>query len=91
MDCRPFVALNDLAHVSSGTISQIPSGLVVGVREEKEQKDYLQVTGMGSVQESFLARGVWPSACGWGRGPAEVVTPADLPRFHDVIRTMAGK
>ena len=89
-DTRPFVALNDLAHVSSHQINQIPASLVTGVREEKEQKDYIQVTGLTSVQENFLTRGVWPSACGWGRGSAEVVTPTDLPRFHDTVRAMAA-
>lgn len=91
VDTRPFVALNDLAHISSGTITTIPAALVSGIRDEKEQKDYLQVNGMPAVQEAFLARGEWPSASGWGRGPAEVVTPADLPRFHDVVRALAGK
>lgn len=90
-DSRPFVALNDLAHVSSGHIAAIPASQVSGVRDEKEQKDYLHVASMMTAHENFLVRGVWPSACGWGRGAAEVVTPADLPRFHAVVRSMAGK
>lgn len=87
-DCRPFVALNDLAHVSSRTIAPIPASLISGVRDEKEQKDYLNVAGMMTAHENFLGRGVWPSASGWGREPGEVVTFADLPRFHDTIRGM---
>lgn len=90
-DSRPFVALNDLAYVSSGRISTVPASMVSGVRDEKEQKDYLQVNGLAAAQENFLVRGVWPSASGWGREPAEVVTLADLPRFHDVVRAMAKK
>ena len=90
-DARPFVALNDLAHISSQTITPLASAQVCGVRDEKEQKDYFQVANMASAHESFLGRGVWPSACGWGRAPGEVVTPVDLPRFHDVVRTMAGR
>lgn len=90
-DSRPFVALNDLAYISSREISPIPAAMVSGVRDEKEQKDYLQVNGMQTAQENFLVRGVWPSASGWGRGPADVVTLADLPRFHDVVRAMAQK
>jgi predicted dehydrogenase len=90
-DSRPFVALNDLAYISSRTIAKIPPHLVAGVRDEKEQKDYLQVQDMPAVQDNFLARGVWPSSVGWGRGPVEVVTPADLPRLHEVVRGMAGR
>lgn len=91
LDSRPFVALNDLAHISSRFIAKIPPGRVSGVRDEKDQKDYLHVGDMMTAHENFLVRGVWPSACGWGREPGEVVTPADLPRFHDTVRAMAAK
>ena len=87
----PFVALNDLAHVSSRTIAAIPPEQVKGVRDEKEQKDYLHVPGMAAAHEAFLVRGQWPSASGWGRAPGEVVAPADLPRFHETVRSMARK
>jgi predicted dehydrogenase len=90
-DSRPFVMLNDLAYVSSGRIAPIPASQVSGVRDEKEQTDYLHVASMMTTHENFLVRGVWPSACSWGREPGEVVTPADLPRFHGVVRAMAGK
>jgi predicted dehydrogenase len=91
IDTRPFVTLNDLAYVSSGRIAPIPPEQITGVRDEKEQKDYLNVTEMAAAQENFLTRGVWPSAAGWAREPGEVVTPADLPRFRDIVRKMAGK
>jgi predicted dehydrogenase len=90
-DSRPFVALNDLAYVSSGVIALIPSAQVSGVRDEKEQKDYLHVASMMTAHENFLVRGAWPSASGWGRAPGEVVTLTDLPRFHGVVRQMAAK
>ncbi|MBL9189766.1 MAG: Gfo/Idh/MocA family oxidoreductase [Opitutaceae bacterium] len=90
-DSRPFVVLNDLAHVSSGRISTIPASLVSPVRDEREQKDYLSVANITTVQENFLNRGEWPGEHGWGRVPGEVATPADLPRFHDVVRAMAGR
>ena len=88
-DSRPFVALSDLAYVSSGRIAPIPAEQVGGVRDEKDQKNYLEVATMPAAQDNFLGRGVWPGASGWGRDPGEVVTPADLPRLHDVVRTMA--
>lgn len=90
-DTRPFTMLNDLAHVSSGIIAPIPWDRVTAVRDEKEQKDYLDVAGLTATQENFIWRGVWPSACGWERPPGVVVTPADLPRFHDTVRAMVKK
>ena len=88
-DSRSFVALNDLAYISSREISTIPASLVSTVRDEKEQKDYLQVAGLVAAQETFLVRGIWPGASGWNRRPGEVATPADLPRFHQIVRAMA--
>jgi predicted dehydrogenase len=87
-DSRAFVALNDLAHVSSHLIAPIPSHLVSTVREEKEQKDYLHVAGMLTTQENFLVRGIWPGASGWEREPGEVVTAGDLARFHETVAAM---
>lgn len=87
-DSRPFVALNDLAHVSSKRVAAIPPERITGVRDEKEQKDYLDVTGLTAAQDNFTLHGNWPSVTGWAREPGEIVTMADLPRFHDVLRQM---
>jgi predicted dehydrogenase len=89
-DSRPIVVLNDLAHVSSGSIHPIPAHLVSKERDEKEQKEYLSVAGMPKIVENFLCRGIWPGYAGWRRDNGEVVTPADLHRFHDVVRGMAA-
>jgi predicted dehydrogenase len=91
VDSRPFVLLNNLAHVSSGTITPVPASMVRGVRDEKEQKDYLDISSMVAAHENFLVKGVWPSANGWRRATGDVATLADLPRFHDTVRAMAGK
>lgn len=91
VDSRPFVALNDLAYVSSRYIAPIPAEYLSVVRDEKEQKDYLNVAGMATVHENFLTRGLWPGASGWKRDPGEVTTLGDLSRFHDTIRAMAVK
>jgi len=88
-DCRPFVMLNDLAYVSSGRIAPIPAALVTGVRDEKDQKDYLEVAGMGSTIDQFLTLGVWPGSNGWERDRGEVVTGEDLPRLAGVVASMA--
>ncbi len=90
-DSRPFVALNDLAHISSGRIAPIPASFVTGQRDEIQQKDYLNVAGMNSAIEAFLNRNEWPGTHGWGRESSEVTTLADLPRFDATIRAMAGK
>lgn len=90
-DSRPFVHLNDLAHISSGHIAAIPPERISTVREEKEQKEYLHVVDMAAAHEAFLTKGVWPSASGWSRAPAEIATPADLPRFHEIVRAMAKR
>jgi len=89
-DSRPLVVLNDLAHISSGRILPIPAHLVTLVRDPKEQKDYVNVAGMAKVVDNFLSRGIWPGYAGWRRDNGEVVTPADLPRFHGVVGAMAA-
>ena len=88
-DCRPFVALNSLAYVSSRTIREFPPEAVVPVRDEKEQLDYLNVPHLPAAQEQFLEHGVWPGETRWGRTPGEVATMSDLPRFGEVVRAMA--
>jgi predicted dehydrogenase len=89
-DSRPLVELNDLAHVSSGSILPVPAHLVSLTRDEKEQKDYLTVNGLSKVVDNFLSRGIWPGYAGWRRDNGEVVTRADLPRFLPTVRAMAG-
>jgi predicted dehydrogenase len=90
VDSRPFVALNDLSYVSSGEITTLGGSQVEKVRDEKEQKDYLRIADLPIVQDKFTQRGQWPSDGGWARPAAEVVTPADLPRFHDVVRSIVA-
>ncbi len=89
-DSRPLVVLNDLAHISSGGIHPIPAHLVSMARDAKEQKDYVSVAGMQKTVDNFLGRGIWPSYAGWRRDNGEVVTPADLGRFHGIVREMAA-
>jgi hypothetical protein len=47
------------------------------------------VTGLPAACEAFLERGTWPGENGWGRTHGPTVSPADLPRFHDVVRALA--
>jgi hypothetical protein len=46
---------------------------------------------MSKVVDNFLSRGIWPSYAGWRRENGEVVTPADLTRFRDVVLSMAAQ
>ena len=89
-DCRPFVKLNDLAYVSSGRIAPIPTALVGRVRDEIDQKEYIDVAGIGTMIDQFLNLGLWPGSNGWGRDQGEVVTGADLPRLDGIVRAMAA-
>jgi len=88
VDSRPFVILNDLAHVSSGQISAIPAERITHVRDEKEQKDYINVAGMTGAIDRFLQKGDWPGAHGWNRETGAKVTVHDLSRFHETVRSM---
>jgi hypothetical protein len=90
-DSRPFVALNDLAYISSKRVTQIPPELITAVRDAKEQKDYIKVANMPAAHENFLTRGVWPGPAGWQRETGEPVTPADLPRLEEVVHAMAKR
>ncbi|HVU25486.1 MAG TPA: Gfo/Idh/MocA family oxidoreductase [Opitutus sp.] len=90
-DSRPFVILNDLAYVSSQRIVPVPAECVCAERNDKEQKEYLEVAGLRSAQAAFLMHGTWPGANGWKRDPAAVATCGDLPRFRDTIAAMAQR
>lgn len=88
VDSRPFVILNDLAHVSSGHIAPFPAEKITRVRDEKEQKDYINIAGMPGMIDRFLQQGEWPGPHGWNRNTGDPVTPQDLDRFHDTVRRM---
>ena len=91
VDSRPFVALNGLAHISSGRITAIPPAYVSRLRDEKDQTEYVAVAGIAAAIDKFLTSGTWPGANGWNREHGETVTPADLPRLYTVVREMAAK
>jgi predicted dehydrogenase len=90
LDSRPFVVLNDLAYVSSGLIANVKPEKISAVRDEKEQKDYINVAGLQAAQEAFVQQGDWPGENGWGDRTGEVVGVVDLSRFHETIRKIAG-
>ncbi len=93
VDSRPFVTLNNLAYISSGEITAIPSGLIKSVVHPHDAQNYLAVEGMPAALNDFLAHGRWPgTTLGWRAGtPAAPVTPADLPRFIPTLQTLVSR
>ena len=75
---------------TSREVAAIPRESIVPERDEKEQKEYYNVKGLQAAQDNFTLRGLWPSAGGWKHARAEVVTHADLTRFHDTLRAMVS-
>ncbi len=89
-DSRPFVWLNNLAYVSSGTIAAFPAD-AVSVREgEPANGAHLAVAGLADAMRAFLAHSSWPGeTLGWRDAGASWATPWRLPEFHDVVRRLA--
>lgn len=92
-DSRPFVALNNLAYVSSGEITPFPAACIRQVVGDKDAQLYVDVDGLPAAMDAFLASGDWPgTARGWRVSrPAGSVTPADLPRFLETLRAILGR
>lgn len=90
IDSRPFVMLNNLAHVSSGTIQSFaPERLHTHV-DPREQKNYCSVAGLTAAQDAFLATGTWPADLGAPPEPPPLTTAADLSRFHATVAALAS-
>ncbi|EIP99786.1 putative dehydrogenase [Opitutaceae bacterium TAV1] len=91
-DSRAFVHFNGLSYVASGEITTIPAAARHFVRNEKDQRDYLNVTGLAGAMQTFLDEGRWPSeTCGWPRQrPAAVVAPSDITRLGETITRITG-
>jgi hypothetical protein len=53
--------------------------------------EYLSAAELPRLMEGFLSRGIWPGSQGWGREPGEVVTKADLGRFHETVKAMVAQ
>ncbi len=85
-DTREFVALHDLAYVSSGGIHNIPDKFVS--HTPKDTGGLLSaIAGIEEAAVAFVSTGKLPAdqRCPWAvRG--ETVTPADLARFVPLIR-----
>ncbi len=89
IDSRPFVHLNNLAHISSGEITPFPKALVTPVQNAQDQFDYFEVDGLGEALDQFFTQGTWPGQNKFGRTtPARLTTPNDLRITHEVVRRM---
>ncbi len=90
VDSRPFVHINNLAYLSSGTIAVHPADRVSTRRDGQDQTLYYHVEGLAEAMEAFLETGVWPGEHGWRTQSARLATVADLPRLDEAIRAIAA-
>ncbi len=89
-DCRPFVALNDLAYVAAGAIATIPREQTRRSSPDGSTGENVAIWNIRDVCEEFLASGRFPSRQGvaWGR-PGGRAAIDSLPKLLDVVRQMA--
>lgn len=91
VDSRAFVALNDLAYVSSQKIVTLAADQVRSQRNEQDQKNYFVINNLANTQDAFIHQGIWPSEAGWKRdAPARLVGPSELAQFRSVVHAMAA-
>ncbi|MET0261323.1 MAG: Gfo/Idh/MocA family oxidoreductase [Rariglobus sp.] len=93
VDSRPFVAINNLAYVSSGTIDTFPASAIKSSINPQDNQTYLTVDGLRAALDDFLTHGRWPGAVRHWRAsaPAALVTPADLPRFMPSVQAIIAR
>jgi predicted dehydrogenase len=88
-DCRPFVYLNDLAHISSGMIGSPPPDKLTLEPHDDASGPCVAIAGIEQDIERFIVDGLWPGAHGWGRESSpRLVTPQDLPQLNGVVDAM---
>ena len=100
-DCRPFVALNDLAYIAAGRIVTVPEEYVVrragdasaggvgSIGTSDGPSGFAAITGVEEAVEEFLASGRMPSEqhAPWAV-PGGRATMADIPRLRAVVTAM---
>ncbi len=84
LDCRPFVQLNALALIASGTITTIPAACVKPAGD-----GFLNVDELPEALDEFILSGRFPSTQGrpWAV-PGGSATPSDLPELNRIISRM---
>lgn len=89
-DSRPFVVLNNLAYVSSGEITRLPSADVKSAISETDDGHRLVVAGLGDAFADFLDHGRWPGVSRrWRAGaPAKIVGCASLNDFMSTLQKL---
>jgi predicted dehydrogenase len=90
-DCRPFVHLNDLAHISSMTIATLPPEKLTMEPHDMPGELCIAIKGIEDDVERFVECGIWPGEQSWGReAEPRIVTPQDLPELESVVEAMSG-
>jgi predicted dehydrogenase len=90
-DCRSFVYLNDLVHISSTTIENLPpEKLTLEPHDHPEDGLCVAIKGIEDDVERFIECGIWPGERSWGReAEPRIVTPRDLPELSAVVEAMS--
>jgi len=87
VDCRPFVALNNLAYLAAGRIATVPDRHLA----RDAAADTVGIVGLPEAVERFLATSELPSAQGlaWA-APGGSATRADLERVEACVGELVG-
>jgi len=80
--------LHQALEAKEGVTVQRENITVASITFQNLFRSYDVLAGMTGTIDRFLQQGEWPGAHGWNRDPGATVSPADLPRFHDTVRTM---
>lgn len=90
-DSRPFVAINNLAYISSGEITSFPVELVHATTNPKDGGSYLRVDGLVSALNGFLSSGRFPGGMNeWRQTCPRTVGERDLVEFIPVLNALVA-
>ncbi len=89
-DAQPFVELNDLAYLASGSITTVQDSDLDITQYRDGREEYVTIRGIDDACLSFLDGGLFPSQqrFAWAH-VGGAATPSDLPHLCDVVNAMA--
>ena len=87
-DSRPFVTLNALCYISSGSIHDLPKRSIQAVRET-EGHDFLDVLDLEPALSNFVGGAGFPNFTGQECHSRRHVTKSEVGRLREVVERMA--